>query len=156
MTVISPPITLDEANLPAERAALLLAVADGLRRIGAARSGANAGQFSIFNFLLRCAEEPERADAAGRAAWALVMQAGIMRRRAWYCRYWLATAEQPLRLELPAPLPHGWEWWLDVEEIARRLEAATVWEEIVGEPLETRTAHFRDALGSAVVEHEPR
>ena len=148
--------TLEEANLPAERAALLLAVADGVRRIGAARTGEESGQFSIFNFLLRCAEEPERRDAAGRSASVLMMQAGIVRRRAWYCRFWLEEGEQPLRLEVPAPLPRGWEWWADVEEIARRLRAATVWEEVVGESIEARTAQFREALGEAVVEREAR
>ena len=148
--------TLEEANLPAERAALLLAVADGVRRIGAARTGEESGQFSIFNFLLRCAEEPERRDEAGRSASVLMMQAGIVRRRAWYCRFWLEEGEQPLRLEVPAPLPRGWEWWADVEEIALRLRAATVWEEVVGESIEARTAQFREALGEAVVEREAR
>ena len=148
--------TLEEANLPAERAALLLAVADGVRRIGAARTGEESGQFSIFNFLLRCAAEPERRDEAERSASVLMMQAGIVRRRAWYCRFWLAEGEQPLRLEVPAPLPRGWEWWVDVEEIARRLRAATVWEEVVGESIEARTAQFREALGEAVVEREAR
>lgn len=148
--------TLEEASLPAERAALLLAVADGVRRIGAARTGEESGQFSIFNFLLRCAEEPERRDEAGRSASVLMMQAGIVRRRAWYCRFWLEEGEQPLRLEVPAPLPRGWEWWADVEEIARRLRAATVWEEVVGESIEARTAQFREALSGAVVEREAR
>lgn len=148
--------TLEEANLPAERAALLLAVADGVRRIGAARTGVESGQFSIFNFLLRCAEEPERRDEAGRQASVLMMQAGIVRRRAWYCRFWLEEGEQPLRLEVPAPLPRGWEWWADVEEIARRLRTSTVWEEVVGESIEARTAQFREALGEAVVEREAR
>lgn len=148
--------TLEEANLPVERAALLLTVADGVRRIGAARTGEESGQFSIFNFLLRCAEEPERRDETGRSAFALVMQAGIVRRRAWYCRFWLEEGEQPLRLEVPAPLPRGWEWWTDVEEIARRLGPSAVWEEVVGEPIEARTAHFRAALGGAEVVREAR
>ena len=146
--------TLEEANLSAERAALLLAVADGVRRIGAARTGVESGQFSIFNFLLRCAEEEERRDDAGRSAFALMMQAGIVRRRAWYCRFWLPEEEDALRLELPAPLPRGWEWWTDLEEIARRLGPAAAWAEVVGESLEGRTGYFREALGDAVVERE--
>ena len=146
--------TLEEANLSAERAALLLAVADGVRRIGAARTDVESGQFSIFNFLLRCAEEPERRDEAGRPAFALMMQAGIVRRRAWYCRFWLPEEEDALRLELPAPLPRGWEWWADVEEIARRLGPSAAWSEVVGEPPEARAAHFREALGDAVVVRE--
>lgn len=146
--------TLEEANLSVERAALLLAVADGVRRIGAARTGVESGQFSIFNFLLRCAEEEERRDDAGRSAFALMMQAGIVRRRAWYCRFWLPEEEDALRLELPAPLPRGWEWWADVEEIARRLGPSAAWAEVVGEPLEARAAHFREALGDAVVVRE--
>ena len=148
--------TLEEANLSAERAALLLAVADGVRRIGAARTGVESGQFSIFNFLLRCAEEPEQRDEAGRSAYALMMQAGIVRRRAWYCRFWLPEGEEALRIEVPAPLPRGWEWWADVEEIARRLGPSAAWAEVVGEPLEARTAHFREALGGAVVVREAR
>ena len=148
--------TLEEANLSAERAALLLAVADGVRRIGAARTGVESGQFSIFNFLLRCAEEEERRDDAGRSTYALMMQAGIVRRRAWYCRFWLSEGEHPLRLEVPAPLPRGWEWWADVEEIARRLGPSAAWAEVVGESLEARAAHFREALGDAVVEREAR
>lgn len=146
--------TLEEANLSAGRAALLLAVADGVRRIGAARTGVESGQFSIFNFLLRCAEEEERRDDAGRSAFALMMQAGIARRRAWYCRFWLPEGEEGLRLEVPAPLPRGWEWWADVEEIARRLGPSAAWAEVVGEPLEARAAYFREALGNAVVERE--
>ena len=147
---------LEEANLSAERAALLLAVADGVRRIGAARTGVESGQFSIFNFLLRCAEEEERRDDAGRSAFALMMQAGIVRRRAWYCRFWLPEEEDALRLELPAPLPRGWEWWTDIEEIARRLGPSAAWVEVVGESLEGRTGYFREALGDAVVVREAR
>ena len=156
MTSIPPPITLDEINLPAERAAPLLAVADGLCRIGFARTGVNAGQFSIFNFLLRCAEEPERRDAAGRDAYVLMMQAGIVRRRAWYCRYWPPSAERPLQIEAPAPLPQAWEWWSDIEEITRRLRASAVWGEVIGEPIEVRTSHFREALDDAVIAREVR
>ena len=148
--------TLEEANLSVDRAALLLAVADGVRRIGAARTGVESGQFSIFNFLLRCAEEPERRDEARRPAFALMMQAGIVRRRAWYCRFWALGSERPLRLEVPAPLPRGWEWWADVEEIARRLGPSAAWAEVVGEPLEGRTGYFREALGDAVVVREAR
>lgn len=146
--------SLEQANLPIERAAALLAVADGLWRIGAARRGENAGQFSIFNFLLRCAEEPERRDELGRPAYALVMQAGIVRRRAWYCRFWYAADGQPLRLELPAPLPRGWEWWLDIEEITRRLRPSPAWAEVVGESMEERVAHFQESLAEAVVTRE--
>lgn len=150
------PATLEETNLSVERAALLLAVADGVRRIGAARTGIESGQFSIFNFLLRCAEEPERRDDAGRSAYALMMQAGIVRRRAWYCRFWLPEREEALCIEVPAPLPRGWEWWADVEEIARRLGPSAAWSDVVGEPLEARTAHFREALRCAVLMREPR
>ena len=147
-------ITLAEANLSVERGGLLLAVGDGVRRIGGARTGVEAGQFSIFNFLLRCAEEAERRDEGGRAAFALMMQAGIVRRRAWYCRFWLGEGGEPLRLEVPAPLPGGWEWWVDVEEIGRRLGGSAVWGEVVGESVEGRVGYFREALGGAVVVRE--
>ena len=146
--------TLDEARLSIEHTAALLAISDGLCKIGAARTGASAGQFSIFNFLLRCAEEPERRDDAGRPAYVTMMQAGIMRRRGWYCRYWLPRDEPPghelpLRIEIPAPLAVRWEWWVDLEEIRRRLERSPAWGETVGDPIEARIAHFRSALEAA-------
>ena len=151
--------TLDEARLPIDHTAALLAISDGLCKIGAARTGASAGQFSIFNFLLRCAEEPERRDEAGRPAYVTMMQAGIMRRRGWYCRYWLPrdelpgdglpSNELPLRIEIPAPMPVRWEWWVDLEEIQRRLERSPAWAETVGDPIEARIAHFRNALQAA-------
>ena len=148
--------TLDEARLSIDHTAALLAISDGLCKIGAARTGASAGQFSIFNFLLRCAEEPERRDDAGRPAYVTMMQAGIMRRRGWYCRYWLPGDgppsdelpgdELPLRIEIPAPMPVRWEWWVDLEEIQRRLERSPAWGETVGDPIDARIAHFRTAL----------
>ena len=146
--------TLDEARLSIEHTAALLAISDGLCKIGAARTGASAGQFSIFNFLLRCAEEPERRDESGRPAYVTMMQAGIMRRRGWYCRYWLPRDELPgdklsLRIEIPAPMPVRWEWWVDLEEIQRRLERSPTWAETVGDPIEARIAHFRNALQAA-------
>ena len=141
--------TLDEARLSIDHAATLLAISDGLCKIGAARTGASAGQFSIFNFLLRCAQEPERRDDAGRPAYVTMMQAGIMRRRGWYCRYWLPGDELPLRIEIPAPLAVRWEWWVDLEEIQRRLERSPAWGETVGDPIEARIAHFRNALEAA-------
>ena len=148
--------TLDEARLSIDHTAALLAISDGLCKIGAARTGASAGQFSIFNFLLRCAEEPERRDDAGRPAYVTMMQAGIMRRRGWYCRFWLPGDgppsdelpgdELPLRIEIPAPMAIRWEWWVDLEEIQRRLERSPAWGETVGDPIEARIAHFRTAL----------
>ena len=151
--------TLDEARLSIDHTAALLAISDGLCKIGAARTGASAGQFSIFNFLLRCAEEPERRDAAGRPAYVTMMQAGIMRRRGWYCRYWLPAGELPgdeppggelpLRIEIPAPMAARWEWWVDLEEIQRRLERSPAWGETVGDPIEASIAHFRTALEAA-------
>ena len=113
------PTTLDEARLPLDHAATLLAISDGLCKIGAARSDRSAGQFSIFNFLLRCAQEPEHRDDAARPAYVTMMQAGIVRRRAWFCRYWLPSDELPLRIEVPAAVPGGWQWWQDIEEIQR-------------------------------------
>ena len=151
--------TLDEARLSIDHTAALLAISDGLCKIGAARTGASAGQFSIFNFLLRCAEEPERRDESGRPAYVTMMQAGIMRRRGWYCRYWLPGDgppsdelpgdELPLRIEIPAPMAIRWEWWVDLEEIQRRLERSPAWGETVGDPIESHIAHFRTALEAA-------
>ena len=145
--------SLEEARLPLDHAAALLAISDGLCKIGASRTGIRAGQFSIFNFLLRCAEEPQRRSAE-RPAYVAMMRAGIMRRRTWYCRYWLPAPEQPLQLELPAPIARGWEWWLDIAEIERRLRPAPAWREAVGDPLEARIAHFRAALAGAAVLRE--
>ena len=146
--------SLVEARLPIDHTAALLAISDGLCKIGAARTSASAGQFSIFNFLLRCAEEPERRDEAGRPAYVTMMQAGIMRRRGWYCRYWLPGdglpgGELPLRIEIPAPMAVRWEWWVDLEEIQRRLERSPAWAETVGDPIDARIAHFRTALETA-------
>lgn len=140
-------ISLEDARLPLERAAVLLALSDGLCQIGALRANSRAGQFSIFNFLLRCAEEPEQSG--GRPAYVTMMRAGIMRRRTWYCRYWLPNEARPLRIEIPAPLARGWQWWEDVEEIRRRLSQSPTWLEAVGDTIDARIAHFQSALGNA-------
>ena len=60
----SESTSLDEANLSVEDGARLLALADGLCRIGQARDGANAGQFSVFNFLIRAAYEDAAAGSS--------------------------------------------------------------------------------------------
>ena len=150
--------TLDEARLSIDHTAALLAISDGLCKIGAARTGASAGQFSIFNFLLRCAEEPERRDDsrparlrhddAGRdhAPARLVLPLLAAQRRTARRR----TAKRfPLRIEIPAPMAIRWEWWVDLEEIQRRLERSPAWGETVGDPIEARIAHFRNALQAA-------
>ena len=137
----STPV-LEEAGLPLERAALVLAVADGLCAIGELRTGERAGQFSIFNFLIRCAVEEDGAHV-------VLMRAGILRRHAWWMRYRLPEGEGPLRLELPGTLDRGWDWQPAVEEIAERLRRSEVWEEALGASVDSRVSWFAGELREA-------
>lgn len=149
---------LEEARLPVEQAALLLAVADGLCAIGELRTGERAGQFSIFNFLLRCAaEEGADGDQADEPAHVLLMRAGILRRHAWWMRYRLPAGDAPLRLELPGTLDKGWDWLPAVEEIAERLRRSEAWQEACGASVDSRVSWFAAALREAEVKRtEPR
>ena len=141
---------LEEAGLPAERAALLLAVGDGLCAIGALRRGERAGQFSIFNFQLRCAEEDGEEGTH-----ALLMRAGILRRRAWWMRFRLPAEGRPLGIDLPGAIDDGWEWAPAVEEIAERLRRSEAWEEATGASLDSRVSWFARALRDAEVRRVP-
>ncbi len=146
-----PPTSLTEARLPLEHAARLLAVADGLGAIGKLRTGVRAGQFSIFNFLLRCAPDDEYPPPDERTTYVLLMQAGIIRRHGWYAYFWLPAADQPLRLALPAPISKSWHWHDDIIEISKRLEQSEAWTQAVGESVDEHVQRFSDALSEAEV-----
>ena len=142
---------LAEAGLPAEHAARLLALADGLCAIGQLRQGRRAGQFSIFNFLIRAAEDPEHLSPDGRIGSVVMMRAGIIRRHAWYTRFWPPHVGRPLRLELPGPIDHRWNWHDAVEEITNRLDRSETWMQAVGENVEAHVERFAQELRSAEI-----
>ena len=147
---------LEDAGLPAERAALLLAVGDGLCAIGRLRTGERAGQFSIFNFLIRCSVEDD-GGAGQDPSYVLLMRAGIIRRHAWWMRYRLPAEDVPLRLELPGVLDKDWDWLPAVEEIAERLRRSEAWQEACGASVDSRVSWFAGALREAEVSRtEPR
>lgn len=142
---------LTDARLPVEAAAQLLAVADGLCAIGQLRTGTRAGQFSIFNFLIRCAPDPEYDSPDERTAYVVMMRAGILRRHAWYARYWLADDKRPLRLELPSPIDKSWDWLDAIEEIGERLNRSETWLQAVGQSVEQHTMQFVEQLKTVEV-----
>lgn len=142
------PTTWAEANLVPDQAAGLIALADGLCQIASLRDGKDAGQFSIFNFLLRAAYEEAAAGDTQRSL-VILMQAGVFRRHAWYARLRWPHAGRPLRVELPSPIDEGWLWWPDIEEIAKRLAGEDVWRQTVGQPWQTRAAEIAADLQSA-------
>ena len=144
-----PATTLEEARLPLEHAARLFAVADGLCAIGQLRTGTRAGQFSIFNFLLRCAPDDEYPSPDERTTYVLLMQAGVIRRHGWYAYFWLAEDGLPMRVGLPAPIGKSWHWHDDVVEISKRLEQSDTWMQAVGESVDDHIQRFADALEDA-------
>ena len=146
-----PPTTLEQARLPLEHAARLLAVADGLCAIGQLRTGTRAGQFSIFNFLLRCAPDDDYPSPDDRTTYVLLMQAGIIRRHGWYAYFWLPAEDRPLRLGLPSPIGKSWHWHDDVVEISKRLERSDAWTQAVGVSVEQRVQQLQDALAVAEI-----
>lgn len=145
------PSSLEEAQLPLDHAALLLAIADGLCAIGQLRTGERSGQFSIFNFLLRCAQDDEYDAPDERTTYVLLMQAGIVRRHGWYAYFWLPENERPLRMAVPAPISKSWHWHDDVVEISKRLDASETWTQAVGRTVDEHVAHFRAELESVEV-----
>ena len=145
------PITLEQANLPLEHAARLFAVADGLCRIGQMRTGTRAGQFSIFNFMIRCAPDEEVPSPDDRDAYALLMQAGIIRRHGWYAHFWLPQDERPMRIALPAPIGKSWHWHDDIVEISKRFEQSEGWAQAVGESVDDYVARFAESLQTAEI-----
>ena len=149
-------VTWAAANLSLERAASLIALADGLCAIGRVRDGESAGQFSIHNFLLRAAVEP--VDSVGETGgdgtgdfgpMVVMMRAGVMRRHAWYMRVHRNEVGMPHQLDLPSAVDADWEWWPNVEEITRRLIDEPVWTSAVGESFEARRRTLARALDSA-------
>ena len=149
------PTSLEEARLPPEHAARLLAVADGLCAIGQLRTGERGGQFSIFNFLMRCALDDEYPSPDERPTHVLLMQAGIARRHGWYAYFWLPD-ERPLRLAVPAPISKSWHWHDDVLEISKRLSDSEAWMQAVGESVDAHIARFAEALETAEVSRVAR
>ena len=145
------PTTLEEARLPLEQAARLLAVADGLCAIGQLRTGERGGQFSIFNFLLRVALDDEYPSPDDRPTHVLLMQAGIVRRHGWFAYFWLPDDERPLRLALPGPIGKSWHWHDDLVEISKRLEPSEAWKQAVGETLDEHIQRFATALQDAEI-----
>ena len=146
-----PPTSLEEARLPLDHAARLLAIADGLCAIGELRIGERAGQFSIFNFLIRCAPDDEYSAPDDRMAHVVLMQAGIIRRHGWYAYFWLPADDRPLRLALPAPISKSWHWHDDLIEISKRLEPSDAWRQAVGESVDAHIQRFKEALGDAEI-----
>ncbi|MYE06613.1 MAG: hypothetical protein F4Y04_05230 [Chloroflexi bacterium] len=146
-----PPTTLEEARLPLDHAARLLAIADGLCAIGQLRTGERAGQFSIFNFLIRCAPDDEYASPDDRTTYALLMQAGIVRRHGWYAYFWLPDDQRPLRLALPSPVGKSWHWYDDIMEISKRFEQSEGWTQAVGETVNEHVERFKEALTEAEI-----
>ena len=143
-------ISWDEANLPLERAAALIVLADGLTAIGKVRTGRAAGQFSIHNFQLRAAYEVEAEGSDGGAPLVVLLRAGAFRRHAWYMRVHLAEGA-PVRLELPGPIDAGWDWWRGMDEIRDRLEAQPVWQQALGSPYAVRVEEMEAALLDAAI-----
>lgn len=150
-TARDEPTTLEEARLPLADAARLLALADGICSIGQLRTGTRSGQFSIFNFLLRCAPDEHYPAPDERTTYVLLMQAGIIRRHGWFAYFWLPDDERPLRVALPKPIDKSWHWRDDIEEIARRFEDSDGWMEAVGSSVEDRERLFQDALEQAEI-----
>ena len=146
----SESTSLDEANLSVEDGARLLALADGLCRIGQARDGANAGQFSVFNFLIRAAYE-DAAAGTGPAPLVVLMRAGVFRRHTWFTRMYWGTGGQPAQMEVPSALDKDWTWQADIDEIRKRLVEQGVWQESVGESFEQRVAAVAAELAEASV-----
>ena len=145
------PSSLTEVRLLSAHAARLLAVADGLCAIGQLRTGERGGQFSIFNFLLRCAVDRAYPAPDDRPTHVLLMQAGIIRRHGWYAYFWLPDDERPLRLAVPSPISTAWHWHDDVVEISKRLERSDAWAQAVGESMEAHIERFAETLASAKV-----
>lgn len=145
------PTSLEEARLPVEHAARLLAIADGMCSIGRLRTGERAGQFSIFNFLVRCAPDEDYQAPDERTTFVILMQAGIIRRHGWYAYFWLPDDEHALRLALPAPISKSWHWHDDIVEISKRFEKSDGWTQAVGQSVDEHVQYFADALETAEV-----
>ncbi len=145
------PTTLEDARLPLAQAARLFAIADGICAIGQLRTGTRSGQFSIFNFLIRCAPDDEYPSPDERPTYVVLMQAGIVRRHGWYAYFWLPEHDHPLRIALPAPIGKSWHWHDDIVEIGRRFQTSEAWTQAVGESVEEHVARFGEWLARAEI-----
>ena len=137
--------------MPIEHAARLLAIADGLCEIGQLRAGQRAGQFSVFNFLIRCAIDDDYPSPDERPTHVVLMQAGILRRHGWYAHFWLPRNDRPLRVAIPAPISKTWRWHDDILEISRRFETSEAWTHAIGCPVEEHVSRFLTRLGVAEI-----
>lgn len=138
---------LREANLPIDRAAALIALAEGLAAIGRLRTGKRAGQISLHNFQLRAAYD----EAAEGSPLVVLMRAGVFRRHTWFMWVRGLDGEGVLEVTLRRPLERDWDWWAAIEETWGRLAEQPVWRETVGrEPAEAVRA-MRERLAGARV-----
>ena len=139
---------LAEANLTLDRLVALIAVAETLIAIGRLRDARAAGQFSLHNFLLRAAYEPDAGAEPGGRSLVVLMRSGVFRRHAWYLRVRWAAQGPPV-LELPAPIDADWDWWPAVEEIRERLEQSGIWLRALGASYAEQCAALRASLADA-------
>ena len=124
---------LREANLPIARAAVVVALAEGLTAIGRLRTGKRAGQISLHNFLLRAAYD----EGAEGSPLVVLMRAGVFRRHTWFMWVRGLAGAGPVEVTLRRPLERDWDWWPAIEEIQGRLGEGPAWREAVGrEPAE--------------------
>lgn len=139
--------TLRDANLPIERAAALIALAEGLTAIGGLRTGRRAGQISLHNFQLRAAYD----EGAEGSPLVVLMRAGVFRRHTWFMWVRGLDGDGALEVRLRRPLERDWDWWAAIEEIQGRLSGRPAWREAVGrEPAEAVRA-MRERLAGARV-----
>ncbi len=150
------PVSWKDANLPRDRVAELIALAEGLTAIGVLRTGRASGQFSIHNFLLRAAYEQPDADAVDRGPLVVLMRSGVMRRHTWFVRVHSDADADPRRLELPGPIDADWDWWPSIEEIRDRLVQQPAWREAVKEAYGVRAQAIWAALDTADLVRLPK
>ena len=139
---------LAEANLTLDRLVALIAVAETLVAIGRLRDARASGQFSLHNFLLRAADEPDTSGEPGGRSLVVLMRAGVFQRHAWYLRVRWAAQGPPV-LELPAPIDADWDWWPAVEEVRERLEQSGIWVRALGASYAEQCAVLRASLADA-------
>lgn len=127
-------------NLDLDRLAALVALGEGLTRIGLLRTGEQSGQFSIHNFRLRAAYDTEETLV-------LLMRAGIWRRHTWFCA--VRNRQAQMDLAVPRPMERDWKWWRGVEEIQGRLATSKAWKEAVGDSFDVLQSGYVQRLREA-------
>ena len=131
---------LDGVNLDLDRLAALVALGEGLTRIGLLRTGERSGQFSIHNFRLRAAYD-------ARETLVLLMRAGVWRRHTWFCA--VRNRQAQMELAVPRPIERDWEWWRGLEEIQGRLATSEAWKEAVGDSFDVLQSSYTQRLREA-------